>query len=266
MIIDNNNLLLNADPLLYLSGITVFVILASIRYTDAFLSAVSFALIIVMNAFLLLKFGAAGKLILPFDTMLVSWLFYTSFHKMASNDKFRYWSRCIVTVEALCVVTFCLAGNYLVVRQLNEMLLGATYAHGSDIAYSYFFYVFTIVTPLILIATGLVKKDYILIRAGIVLEAAGILSIKYYYSFMPVEIALILAGVIVVLISWFCIRYLKKPRLGFTLDDSADRDPEATDLIRSAIVAQATAQLNMEQKSSSFKGGNSGGGGASGEY
>jgi hypothetical protein len=267
MIVDSNDINFRADTLFYLAGITPFIIIASTRYADSFLAAISFTLIIWINALILFKFGDAGKLLLPFETMIISMMIYISFRKLGKKNQLRYWSHCIATIETLSIVTFYLAGNYFVVRSLSEVLLGAEYLPGTDIAFSWFFYAFTILTPAILILAGLRKKDYILLRAGILLEAVGVLSIKYYYSFMPIELALMLAGVIIVLIAWISMRYLKSPCFGITTEDDEARDKEALTVLGSIVVAQATSNLRpTESQPNRFGGGETGGGGAGSEY
>lgn len=169
-------------------------------------------------------------------------------------------------IEILSLSTLYLSGNYLVVRQLSEILLNAEFSPGTDISFAYIFYAYTIAVPLVYIWLGLKSKELILIRTGIILEVAGVLSIRYYYSILPPETALILAGLVLSLTAWFTIRYLKVPRNGITLEDTPESRREEMEVLSSLVISQATSNLQSPDKPTQFGGGESGGGGAGGGY
>lgn len=265
MLIDKNNLKLNADPLVYLISVSPFFIYAAVRYADAFLALISFFLIIIINALLILKAGMAGKLILPFETMALSYLIYFSIRKLKSAEANRYWEKCLSMTEILSLSLFYLSGNYLVVRELSELLLNAKIPAGADISFAWFFYTFTILTPLIYIWRGLVRKDYILIRTGIILEVIGVISIKYYYSLLPPETAMMLGGFVIIGVAVISIKYLKTPKYGITYESDEIRN-ESADVLSSLVIAQAASNMHPPESHTRFGGGESGGGGAGGQF
>ncbi|CAN5598274.1 hypothetical protein BH11BAC1_BH11BAC1_26770 [soil metagenome] len=261
-----NNFEFNLDPIIYIAAIIPIFIFTSIRFRDAFLTLLSFSGLFTINVLLVLKTGTFGKLILPFEGMIFSFIIYRICKGWKKREGLHYWRKCISAIEAASLVTLYLSGNYLVVRVLSEMLLGTTTMPGEDIPFAYFFYAFTIVVPLLYVWLGIKKKDYMLIRTGVILMAIGIMSIRYYYSIMSPEIALTVAGIFLVALAWLGISYLRIPRNGITSLEDDDSRNEAFEAIGSVLVSRAAGGTITSKEDNPFGGGSSGGGGAGGEY
>jgi len=264
-LISGNSYDFNLDPLIYIACVLPFLIFTSIRFRDAFLTLLAYAAIFYFNVLLVLKTGTTGKLILPFEGMLFSFVAYKVIRNLKRKEEYHYWKNCILVLEIASLVTLYLSGNYLVVRELSIALLSADIAPGSDIPFSYFFYLYTLAVPIIYIWQGLKQKSYVLIRGGVILEAAGILSIRYYYSVLPIETALSLAGIIMIVIAWACIKYLKVPRNGIAMLEDETQD-EAFETVGSILVSQAAGKAIQTNSGSPFGGGKSGAGGAGGAF
>ncbi len=249
----------------YLAFLTPMVVAAALRFADAFLTLVAYGFIIVINAFVVLKMGSFGQMILPFECMLFSAAVYYTAKKRKANIALRYWRHCLGMLEFAGLVTLYLAGNYMVVRVLSESLLGTTIEPGEDIHLAFFFYAYTILVPLAYVALGLKRKDRMLVRLGVIMIAAGVLSIKYYHSIMPPETALMLSGIALVAVAWLSIRYLKVPRNGITSepDDANARMDAISNIAFSELVQQAPAKPANDVN---FGGGSFGGGGATSDY
>ena len=254
----------SVDPIVDILCVMPVLCFLAIRFADAFLSLLSFAAVIAVNVLLVLKLETTGQLILPFESMLISWLVYALVKKHSGKNNLRFWKQCLLTIETASLALLYLSGNYLVVRQLSEMLLGVSVPPGGDIAFAPFFYAYTIVVPLAYIVLGLKRKDRPMIWLGILLEASGILCIRYYHSLLPLETALILAGAFLVLLSWVAIRYLRTPKHGIAYDEVPE-DAEAMDALSSILISRAAARA-VPGNENPFGGGESGGGGAGGKY
>jgi hypothetical protein len=100
-----------------------------------------------------------------------------------------------------------------------------------------------------------------------ILLAAIVFTVRYYHSIMPLETAMVLAGLALILTAWGLIRYLKAPRRGFTYEEP--ETPSLADKLRleSLIIAQTyTPAAHTPGNDMNFGGGSGGGGGASGDY
>jgi hypothetical protein len=258
------------DPLIYVTAVTPFVLISAIRFTDAFLALIVYCLAIIMNALLVLKLGTFGKVILPFECMVFSGAAYYWVEQQQPKRHLRYWDNCLWMLELASIISLYLAGNYMVVRKLSEALLGTEIGVGEDIHFAFLFYIYTIAVPLAYIWIGLKKKNRLFIRLGVLLVAAGVLSIKYYHSVLPIETALILSGTLLVVVSWLSIRYLKTPRHGIT--SATDDETSKLDRISNIAFAAELVTQNQQQAPSApnndvnFGGGQFGGGGAGADY
>ena len=103
---------------------------------------------------------------------------------------------------------------------------------------------------------------------GLLTLALGFASIRYYYYFLPVEIALMLGGTILFLIVYFSIYKLKNNLVGITFKEDKSLSPMAFDLVK-AILINANVHANsptFEQSPMEFGGGEYSGGGSGGSY
>ncbi|HTB31015.1 MAG TPA: hypothetical protein VK808_03265 [Bacteroidia bacterium] len=261
----------NFDTDLLSSFICVFPIIAftAIRFADKLLSFCAFACVIIINALVVLKMGTFGKIILPFESMAVSYFVYYLIGKFKDREELHYWRNCMVLVETLSLITLYLSGNYMVIRVLTVALLDTPIGPGEDIPLAFFFYAYTIIVPLIYVWIGLKKKDYTFLRAGLILEIGGILAIKYYHSFLPPETAMSLGGIVLILLAYVGIKYLKTPRNGITFElyKRSSRDETLTN-IASVLVSKVVADQQMTPKPEGIEpgGGQFGGGGAGADY
>jgi len=266
MIVTNNEA--NLSPLAV--SIAVFPLLAfvAIRFADSFLTLLAFISFLVMNALLLFELKSMGKMILPFETMALSFLCYWIIIKQKDKEELRFWSKCITVLEIASLTALYIAGNYMAIRMLTGSLLGIDIGPGEDIGLAPFFYAYTIIVPLIYIGLGLKRKNYIFMRLGLILFATGILSIKYYHSFMPPETALMIGGIAMIVIAWVCIRYLKTPKHGvtFAANEHSEKHKVMADIAGIAISQVMSNHPQPTKPDKQFGGGDFGGGGAGTDF
>jgi hypothetical protein len=259
------------DPLIYFLIILPIISFAAIRFCDRFLSLCVFIFLIIIDALLVLKMGAFGKLILPFESMAFSFLLYYIAGQLKKKQELHYWKGCINLIQIASLITLYLSGNYMVVRKLTEALLDTEINPGEDISLAIFFYTYTIIVPLLYVWLGLKRKDYTFFRAGMLLEIAGILAIKYYHSIMPPETAMMLGGIVVILIAYFSIKYLKTPKHGITFEiyKRSSREEALANIasiVASKLVADQPTVPQQDGGVGSGGGGQFGGGGAGADY
>ncbi len=82
---------------------------------------------------------------------------------------------------------------------------------------------------------------------------------------MPVEIEMLIAGVVLIAVSYALIKYLKTPKSGFTSEDLYPFKRNTLNA-EALIIAETFDKQQPTQNSGLYGGGSGGGGGATGEY
>lgn len=229
---------------------------AIFRYADALLAIVNF-ICFYCFLFLLITENETGKLVIPFVIMLVSGVVYFISQKTKTTA---YYLDCQYVIEVLALAFFYLGGNYLIVREGNAMLTNAT--DSTEIAFAWLFWIFTFLIPIIYLIWGGMQKDRKPIVVGLVAFGFSVFTFRFYHNIMPIEWALTIGGIILILLSVWAIRFLKSPRYNLTslpMGSTQLQDLEAF------IIAQ-TLKMNQPTQSNKFGGGDFGGGGAEGKY
>jgi len=216
----------------------------------------------------LFEFGSIGKAILPFVAMLVSAGFYFFAKKIISNLKDSYYYKGLLIANSFCLILFYLSCNYLVVRELSAMLLGIEILPGKDIPFAIFFHVFTLVVPVLYLVQAIKTKDRIMLWISFLAIGFSIYTIRFYYSVLPIEVALTIGGLVLFAIAYFSIKKLKDKETGLTF--KPDRINNSNALLNAeALIVASTFGLKPEVKTESpmdFGGGGFSGGGSEGSF
>ena len=256
----------------YELSIAIFVAVASFalyrRYLHL-LSLVIFCLAVSAVLFYgLFEFGTIGKAILPFVAMLVSAGFYFFTKKIISNLKESYYYKGLLVANSFCLILFYLSCNYLVVRELSAMLLGIEILPGKDIPFAIFFHAFTLVVPVLYLVQAIRTKDRIMLWISFLAIGFSIYTIRFYYSVLPIEVALTIGGLVLFAIAYFSIKKLKDKETGLTF--KPDRINNSNALLNAeALIVASTFGLKPEVKTESpmdFGGGGFSGGGSEGSF
>jgi hypothetical protein len=234
----------------------------TVRFADA-LAAI--ATIIALLSFVFYAYLGIGSIALstfPFLLIIISTLLYKFFNKNGNNkQKVIYlfvWKS--ASVVALLAIYFW--GNYYIINSLTQE---ASHLYKMPHALSWFLWCSTFVLPLLYIASGIKDKDLLLLRTGTLLTAMSILTWRYYYSILSMQTAMVIAGILLVGISYFFMKYLKLRRHGFVFDDNTVEENKFRNLEGFAIGhMQGTAHPNVPE--TQFGGGSFGGAGAGTKY
>jgi len=214
------------------------------------------------------EFGAIGKTILPFVAMLFSAGFYFFTKKIMNNLSENYYYKGILLANSFCLVLFYLSCNYLVVRELSVMLLGNEILPGKDIPFAIFFYAFTVIVPIAYLVQALKTKDRIMLWISFLAIAFSIYTFRFYYSVLPIEVALTLGGLVLFAIAYFSINKLKDRESGLTF--MPDRINNSTAYLNAEMLIVAS-QFGLKPEAVNeppieFGGGGFSGGGSGGSY
>ena len=238
----------------------------SIRFLDlicTFLGVFAFAGFIFYEFYVL---GGIFQQIIPFAIIGSFTIIYLMAKKVRKSEAKALWSDNLMLVELLSLLLIYTGGNYFVVRECSVLLLNLSIEPGGDIPFAFIFYSLTVLIPLVLIFRGIQLRNLNMARLGVVALVLSALTIRHYYSIAPPEIALTLAGILVLGITGYLFNYLKVPRNGYTRDKLLQGSGLGTNAM--GFVVSQTMGGNVSKPDESFKGsgGSFGGGGASGDF
>ncbi len=205
------------------------------------------------------------KSTIPFVLMLLASLVYFFANKFSFNNLFRHYKHGLKIMEIVALLCLYAASNYFVVQQLSNIFLQSFTETNTKISYGWLFWFFTVCIPLYYIFRGIQKKDVIFLRVGLILITAIVFTVRFYYAVMPMEIAMLIGGIIFIAICYALTKYLSQPKYGFTADEIKSKTKGGIINIESLVIAE-TFNQNTSEPTTTFGGGSGGGGGASGEF
>ena len=233
---------------------------ATLRYADRLVAALTYFAYLAIVARLLLHLPA-GQLLLPFTLMLASMAAYFFSEKARQRADVYYYEVVLDVIKFLALISFYLAGNYLIVREGNAAL--TNFPVSVQIPLAPLFCFFTVVVPLAYIYFGLRQANRMLLLVGLGVVCFSIYTYRFYHSLLPPEIAAGLAGLVLIAGAAAALRYLHTPKHGLT---AAADDDEPHFNLESLIVAQTATAPAAHTPGFEFGGGQSGGGGATGQF
>ena len=244
-----------------------FTIVAAIRYIDSLMSVLAIVLLYAICFLSILKLGDVAKLIMPFALMLLSVLFYFIIIKQKKQSVLLAWKNCLIACEVIAMAVFYLACNYFVIRESSIEFFGLEIQPWEDIPLAWLFYVLTVIVPIAYIVYGLNKKNKVSLWVGLLFVALSAITFKYYFSLGHPEISLTIAGILMLVIAYVSIRYLKTDKQGFTYKEEIDEDNFLKSNIEAlAIVQSFSQQPDNATKTEEFGGGEFGGAGSGGNF
>lgn len=235
-----------------------------LRFADSLMALVAYGGLLSLLFNIAAEAGAAGRALIPFLVMALSVLLYFSFTRLHLKKSLQHYRTCLILLRTAALVSFYLAGNYYIVREMNAFISGQP----GPVALTWLWWTLTALTPLFYTYQGIKKKDVIFLWTGLALVAAAVFTVRYYYHVLPAEAAMVIAGSLLIGLAWALIRYLHTPKDGFT-SEAAD-DPHLLESLHleSLIVTETFKDVAPQPANPGvqFGGGSGGGGGAGGEF
>ena len=245
---------------------TLFIVglISAIRYVNT-ISAL-FALIGITGvvSIFVLDFGIVDKMYLSFVMLFLGIGLYGIYAKLNPDPDLIIYKNALLVLQAYSLILVCLSVNYLVVRELSQVLMGIIINGNNDIPLSFVFYVLTFLMPVLYIIISLKQKTRTMFIIGLLALGFAIFSIQYYYSFMPPEIALVLAGILLFVSAYFCIQKLKHKESGITFMRDKNSNTNSLLYAQATIInSRLNTEVNAPEQNMTFGGGGFSGGGAS---
>ncbi len=245
-----------------------FLVWGVVRFADRLVTAAAYICVLGIVFTPLLESGPVGKSILPFAAMAAAMIAYVLARRNKAKEVLHPYEDCLFIVELLALATFYAAGNYYVVRELNQVLMNITIAEGEDISLAFLFYALTALTPLAYVVRGLIIRDHLLLRTGLIAAVLSVLTFRYYFHVIPPEVALTIAGIVLFVLAMAATRHLRTRRDGYTDKHLLHEKLKGLDA-EALLVAHslgASPQAQPVEKKFEGGGGEFGGGGAGGKW
>ena len=251
-----------APPLLLLLAL---LLAAALRYADALVTAAAFGTMLLLVTITGLQ-SPLGQALLPFLMIATAAgalaLHRTLARRVAGTPLADYYGACLLTLKVMTLAVFYLGGNYLVVREGNAALHSLPIS--VQVPFAPIFYVLTAGTPLLYIVLGLRRADRPTLLVGLLALVFSLYTLRHYHSLLPPEVAAVVGGIILTLLAGTLLRILRPARFGFTsLPDDEPRYFNHENLIQAKTAHSPAAPATGGFE---FGGGQSGGGGATGQF
>lgn len=236
----------------------------SLRFADLLMTAATFSCLIAFIFLGWLRIGFYSLATMPFLIMLVSGVIYYASVSARAKKAAVWYHNCLSVLQFTSLLTLYAAGNYFVVRELGSELSTGNPVINKGVPLGWFFWGWTFIVPFIYIWFGVKKKSVILLRTGLVLIAAAAFTFRNYHHVLPVESALCLAGILLLIVAYSVTKYLKTPKYGFTHEDKEDGTLLDKIQVESLVVSETFSTQTPQTER--MGGGSFGGGGASGNF
>lgn len=254
---------LNLPTWLFLVIFLPLFVATTIRYAESVVCTLTYFLIVGIFVTITLE-SFWGKTLLPFIIMIVSIGIYFLVKILSARKDNLYYETCLTILKTLSLITFYLGGNYLIVREGNALINNLYLSTSPQVAFAPIFYFFTSVIPIAYVCFGLHYRDRLILILGLITLGFSIFTYFFYFSIIPVEIALTLSGILLISLSGGLIHYLKTAIQGFTYQP----DDEFEGFNLEAMLMSQIIQSKIPYQGDTFRfgGGDSAGGGAGEKY
>jgi hypothetical protein len=238
-----------------------------IRYVNALSMLVSCIGLMAFVFFGITEHSMISNALLPFIAFSIAVLLYGIYLKFNSIQPFYFYKIVFQNLKIFSLVLGYFSLNYMVVRELSISLLGINVQPGKDIPLAFLFYATTFIIPVFYIFYSLYKKDRLFLFIGLLTLAYSFFTIRFYYQIISLEMALVIGGLILFIVSYFAIKKIQFNETGITFMPDRDNDnvilKNAQALIVSTQVPNAPVQ---NQGGMPFGGGDFSGGGAGSKF
>jgi hypothetical protein len=235
-----------------------------IRYVDQLMTLVAYGAFLCLIFYTVGKGGHVARALLPFLVLGLSVGGYFLFTRLHEKAALRHYRSCLHLLRVATLLSLYAAGNYYVVRELNTLISGGP----GPIAFGWLWWSLTALVPIFYIVKGVQKKDVLFLWTGMALVAASIFTVRYYYHLLPTEIVMVIGGIALIAGVFGLTRYLRTPKHGFTTAAANHPHPHAGLPVEGLIIAETFSGVATQPTGSGthFGGGDTGGGGAGGQY
>lgn len=245
-------------------SITMIIIglLFCIRYVSTLSFLVSLAGIVFFIGLIFVNYTTITA-ILPFVILGISIGFYFMHKKFKNNEKLYFYNNVMDWFYIFSLILGYASINYLIVRALSEDLMNQDYTN-SNLPFGWLFYALMFSIPVFYIVFSLKIKDRTMLYIGALTFVLSIATHKYYFSSLPAEWALIIAGSTLFGLVYFSIQKIKNNATGITFKPDVQANTAMLSTVEALIINSQDVHNVPETPNSEmpFGGGGFSGGGA----
>lgn len=250
-------------------AVTIVSLIAYLRYVHLLSALVFYLAFTATLGYAIFDFLEAGQAILPFFMMLYGIGTYYFCRRIISKLEEPFYYNGILLIKSLSLILLYFSGNYLVVREFSASLADTYYEVSPEIPFAFFFWIFTFGIPVLYLVFALKNKDRIMLWISFAAIAFSFYSFRFYYSVLPIEVALTLGGVVLFAIAFLSIKRLKHKETGLTFKPDRISNSNAFLNAEALIVASAFGmkpEVKSPESPMEFGGGGFSGGGSEGNF
>ena len=237
-----------------------------LRFTSALMGVIAVLVLFALVFLVYSKFGLFAKATISFLLLIIAAGTYLFTKKLSQQNAYRHYKNAFILIGVTTLICIYAVVNYCIVREARIELFGLNLKEGEGIPLGWLFWFFTFIIPFVYIFRGLQKKDVVLLRVGLLLAAAIVFTIRYYYAVLPLELVMVIGGLVLILIAYAVIQYLQKPKHGFTYTINTDKNLLDKINLEGIVIAETFTPVQPADSNTSFGNGSFGGGGASGDF
>ena len=251
------------SPMTAFIALGIIGFIACLRYVHTLSLVLSLVGITGAICYAVLGLKLVDSAFLPFILLFLALVLYLVYTKIIKANHFAYYANPLLLLQGFSLLLGYFSMNYLVVRELSESLLGLTIAKEKDIPLAVLFYAFTFLIPVFYIVYSLYDKDRLMLIIGFLTFGFAFYTIRFYYHILPVEVALLLGGMILILVAYLSIRKLRDKEAGITFKAARGSETDILTNLEALVVNSQVDLKPMETNSKMpFEGGGFSGGGA----
>lgn len=238
----------------------------ALRFGDGIMAVAAAVSLLFFVFFSISTLGAGARLALPFILIAASGALYFAAVQIGRWKIAFYYQFALKAVAIVALSAIYIAGNYFVVRETSLDMFRFQLNKSGNISMAWFFWLWTMAVPVVYTYVGLTKRDLLFTRLGVVLAAFSVLTFRYYHFILPAETAMILAGALLIAVTYSLIKYLGQPHHGFTFEDTSKKSADTFNLEGVVIGEVFGNKAAPQQQDTTFGGGSFGGAGAGDNY
>lgn len=255
----------------FFMGILSFLVLsfAAYRYLDKLCAVGALLALLYSLGMLHIEIIPSLRNFLPWTVALVIGALFFLARKLRGSKQSLLHQDVLYWTEAVAALIAYAALHYFLVERLSLMLNTVNGANSPDghavVPMGWLYWAWAGIIPFLFLYFGVKQLDRLLIRIGILTLVALPIAIRYYYPIFLPEVAMVVYGSLLLILTYFIVRYLRQHPTAFTYEPGGDQADllQAENLLIAAGFAGTGQSAAPETR---FGGGQFGGGGAGGEY
>jgi hypothetical protein len=236
----------------------------AIRFADSLMTILATTSFLLFGFYAYVNLGEFTISTYPFVIISLAAAVFRVSSKMLQSPKRLIYHHCFNVMRLVGVIALYLGGNFYFIDNLTNdtYLLQAD----SPLRMSWLFWIWTMLFPVACFAKGIKSKDILLVRCGVLFICAAVLTFRNYYAIVPAEIAMLIAGALLIGITYWLMKYLQQPKHGFVFAEEDSEVKESANLEALLVGEAFSHQQPAAAEDPRFGGGSFGGAGAGSNY